>query len=589
MALRCAWLLAIVASAGALEAPPGIVAMPAPESVQETWGGSAVVISADGTAITLAEALPGDPAAKGGEPKIGDHVTVVIEGGRRRSAEIIRRGAATTAVLLKIDAWPADIAPVPLGDSRALAIGSRAWTAGNACGAIEQDGASAISRGVVSGLYDIPTDAPPVRGRMGRVLSAYRGPVLEIDAGVNDGSQGGALLDARGRCIALVSLGQARDRRLGTAIPMHLIAADLQLPFEQSPPMTSPDVRAGDDAALGEKAAGAARSMALVYFERPEGLGNPENVPRPPRAVADAPLSERDRLQRWWDLYYNQQQVFYTDQPAPAIVVDAKAGLLITAAGNLHGGAKRGRVLLGADRSITCEVLAVNKPLDIALLKAASALPCEDAPFAPRPEVSDAVALVAPLRPGSDPRASFTMTRGVISATGRHLMQSVHTWLQIDARANYASLGGAAVDASGRIVGMAVLLAPQGEWLINSGVAMVLDAAAIAHALVPLKEGIGTAELPTLGMGVNLNPRPIDGRPRLEGVIAGTGAEAAGLKAGDVLQRVDGTPATSVAAVARALLKHRAGDKVTVEYERDGKPLSTDVELSEFRRDREKP
>jgi S1-C subfamily serine protease len=572
-ALRIVVSSALAAIAAAMDVPPGLVALPAGVDEPESWGGTAVVIGADGTALTLAEALPHDA-------KIGDKTTVVIPGGGRRLAEIVREGDKTTAVLLRIDGWPAERAPVAIGDSAAAAVGAEAWTAGNSGGAIEQDGLASLSRGVISGAYEIPADAPPTRGRMGRMLSAYRGAVLETDAGVNDGSQGGALLDATGKLIALVSLGQARERRLGTAIPMHLITADLKLMQPAAPSS------AGEPLAFARSAEQARGCLALVRFERPEGLGNPADwTPRPPKTVAEAPRSQRDQLQRWWDLYYNQQQILYTDQPAPAIVVDAAAGLLVTAAGNLHGGAQHGLILLEG-RTQPCELVAVNKPLDLALLRADGALPFEDARFGPRPAAGDEVALLAPVRSGARP--SWTMTHGVISAATRHLSQSAQTWLQISARANYGSLGGAVIDAQGRVVGMAAMLTPESDWLINSGVAMALDGQAIQRALPPLKDGIGTAQLPTLGMGVTLSPRPSDGKPKIVGIVPGTGAEAAGLKAGDLLERVDGVSATSQPAVARALLKHKAGDRVTVEYTRDGKAGSCEVELSEFRTDGKK-
>lgn len=561
------------AAAPAMEIPAGIAAFPLGKgsgerlsgTAGEDWGGSAVVIDADGTALTLAEALP-----PGWET--AESITVVVPGGTRREARVVARGATTTAVLLRITGWPASAAPVPLADSRAIVLGGETWTAGNAGGAVEQDGVAALSRGVVSGLYDIPADAPALRGRLGRALSSYRGPVLEVDAAINDGSQGGALLDSDGRLIGLVSLGQARERRLGTAVPLHLVAADLGL-TSMAPPTT-----AGAADGLIAAARAAADCLTLVRFERPNGLDNPKVVPRPPRTVAEAPLYERERVQRWWDQYHHQQQVFRTDQPSPAIVVDAAAGLLVTSAQNLHGGATHGLVLAPSG-AIACEVLAVNQPLDLALLRAVSPLPMPSANFGPRPRAGEEIALVAPLRAGD--RQTVTMTRGVVSATGRKLSQHLHSWLQIGARANYGSLGGALVDSAGRVVGMSTLLSPEGSWLINSGVAMALDAPAIERALGQLKAGIGTAEAPTLGLGVSIG-ESAGGKPRLERVIAGTGAEEAGLRIGDELVRVDGFPATSRAAVARALLKRQAGDRVVVEYVRDGKPGKVEVELREF-------
>jgi len=570
-------LLAVAAAPlSAMDMHNGVVAMPIGDDELESCGGSAVVITADGTAVTLSEALPAaykDPADR--EPLL-----VTLPGGARRWAHIVKRGTTTTAIELHIDGYPASAGMVPVGDATVPVIGCEVWTVGNTTGAITDDGQPALSRGTISGVYDLPVDAPVVRGRMGRILSDYRGPVYETDAGINDGNQGGALLDAHGHLLALVSLGQARERRLGTAVPINLVLDDLGLKTTHVP-----SAAAVVDT-LATVSLKAASCLALIRFERVAGLGNPQGgVPRPPRTVAETPKYDRDQVTAWWDMYYAQSQVFYTDQPAPAIVIDAKAGLLITAAGNLHGGAKHG-LIIGNGPSVPCEVVAVNEPLDLALLRTQGALPETSAVFSTEPvHTGQAIELVTPLR--IDDAVQIAMTRGVISAVGRRLKQTAHAWLQISARANYSSLGSAVVDDSGRIVGMSALLSPEGEWLINSGVSMALDGNEIARALNKLKAGVSTERLPVLGMGVTLNEELVGGRLLITGVIPGTGAATAGLRAKDVLQKVDGVPATSQAAIARALLKHQAGDKVPVEYLRRNPVLgdttaTCQVELTEF-------
>mgnify|MGYP000179829428 CR=1 FL=1 len=140
--------------------------------------------------VTLPEALP----------EGRDRATAVLPGGKRRPLTVLRRGAL--AVLAAIDLRPGDrLEALTCADSRALAVGDASWTVGNAFGAIEIDGRPAASRGVVSGRYEIPADAPDVRGRRGAVLSRHRGEVFETDAAVNDGDQGGPVLDDDGRLI----------------------------------------------------------------------------------------------------------------------------------------------------------------------------------------------------------------------------------------------------------------------------------------------------------------------------------------------------------------------------------------------------
>ncbi|MEZ5979253.1 MAG: PDZ domain-containing protein [Planctomycetota bacterium] len=66
---------------------------------------------------------------------------------------------------------------------------------------------------------------------------------------------------------------------------------------------------------------------------------------------------------------------------------------------------------------------------------------------------------------------------------------------------------------------------------------------------------------------------------RIQFVQPGTAAERAGLAAGDVLVRVGGTDVATADAARDAISTRRAGDRVTIEWTRDGKSMSKEVEL----------
>lgn len=555
--VRLLGALAAPALLACLEAPGGVFAIL--PTADEEIGGSAVLLDRNGLSVTLAEAVP--EAAR--------RIEVVLGGGRRRQAEVVARDPRSSAVLLRVVDCPPDIDPLPVADSRRLQVLDRVWTAGNATDAIILDGAAAISRGVVSGLYELPEGEPPARGRGGRVLAHWAGPAIETDAAINDGNQGGALLDDAGRLLGLASRAQARERRLPLCVPLARILDGLDLPPAREAPAAS--------GAEPRRLAGqVAPSLGLVYLQRLRGPGNPDGVGRPPRLLSEAAASERDRLAAWWEQYWHQQQVFYTDQPVCALSLGGD--LLLTAASNLHGGAEGGRLLLPGG-GIACTVVGRDLPLDLALLRCERDHGLPAATFADAaPELGAAVLLLGRHRGGGQ----WTATAGTISATDRRRAQSRLALLQTDARANYGSLGGPLVDADGRVAGVCVLLGPDDErpWLINSGVAMAVDARRIAAALPAMREGRTTERPPILGLGVVL--RPHGGRLRVRAVTPGTGAEAAGLQADDVLLSVAGLPATSPDAITRALLRRQPGDRVAVEVQRDGAELALEVELREF-------
>jgi S1-C subfamily serine protease len=576
----------------------GIVALPADEKDDLPCGGAGVIISADGKMLTLLEAMPlwalnKEKDKEQDTANAEQKIKIILPGGKLASASILKRGVTSTAVLLQLHTT-IPFSVVPLGDSRMAQLGHVVWTAGNAFGALELDGVAALSRGMVSGHYSIPSDSPPVRGRGGRELSTYRGEVFEIDAAINDGNQGGAVLDNAGRLIGLASLGSTRPRKLGTAIPLHIIAADVGITLPMGdPPSADPQTQA-----LVRSASDAANGLVLVYMERTSGPGNPPSIPRPPRVVEDVSAHERPRIENWWAAYYHQQQMFYTDQAITAVVIDAQKGILLTANSHLHGGAKRGEILLPSG-AISCTVLARHLPLDLALLKADKALPVAALRLAESPQLSLGQPIAVVGRHVGD--NGFTCTTGVVSTTTRRKQQTDAIFAQTDALANYGNLGGAVVDVMGSVVGMIVWLGPDADdlpWMINSGVSLFVDSSTILRALPALIEGKTTRRSPIIGLGIQMayprdnpgddkrekpreNQRSSD-RPIITAVTPGTGAEAAGMKADDILMRVDGVDATSPLAVTRALVRRREGDIIPVVVERDGDQVTLQVQIRAF-------
>jgi uncharacterized protein YndB with AHSA1/START domain len=73
---------------------------------------------------------------------------------------------------------------------------------------------------------------------------------------------------------------------------------------------------------------------------------------------------------------------------------------------------------------------------------------------------------------------------------------------------------------------------------------------------------------------------PVSAGTRLSGVVAGMGAQAAGLRAGDVIIAIAGRPADNYPSLVSALQPHRAGDRVPVEFYRGRERCTTEMVLS---------
>ena len=203
------------------------------------------------------------------------------------------------------------------------------------------------------------------------------------------------------------------------------------------------------------------------------------------------------------------------------------------------------------------------------------------------------VALGAPLG------LSSTVTAGIVSALGRTvpvpsdddrnavLVGAVQT----DAAINPGNSGGALVDCRGRLVGVNTAIATvpgeAGQRSTGSvGIGFAVPQAValpIAHALIEH----GTAGHPTAGVEAVPIPHAVAQRYGIgdglfvQSVTPGGPAETAGLRAGDIVTKVNGTPASNVDALTAIQVTSVAGDTVTVEYVRDGKKHTAKVTLAE--------
>jgi S1-C subfamily serine protease len=150
--------------------------------------------------------------------------------------------------------------------------------------------------------------------------------------------------------------------------------------------------------------------------------------------------------------------------------------------------------------------------------------------------------------------------------------------------ANYGNLGGPVIDVTGAVVGMVVMLGPSDErpWLINSGVGLFVDSATLRQVLPGLLRGENAKAMRTLGMGVSIENDPSRENVTIKAVLPGTGAADAELEGGDVIVSVDGHAVHRLEEVTRLLVRHHAGDHVTVVVNRDGTELVKQVELRPF-------
>ncbi|HTT89546.1 MAG TPA: trypsin-like peptidase domain-containing protein [Acidimicrobiales bacterium] len=202
------------------------------------------------------------------------------------------------------------------------------------------------------------------------------------------------------------------------------------------------------------------------------------------------------------------------------------------------------------------------------------------------------IALGAPLG------LSSTVTSGIVSALDRTIAvpgEGTETALLIDAIQTDASInpgnsGGALVNCSGQLVGMpsAGASVPTSSGEATGGSVGLNFAIPSALASQEADEIISTGKVTHAYFGLTAVPLSPDATLE-HGVAAGLlvtkidpggPSAAAGLRAGDIITKLNGQAVVSTDELITLTLTQKPGDKVKVEYQRDGKSYTTTVTLA---------
>jgi S1-C subfamily serine protease len=139
-------------------------------------------------------------------------VWVTLPGGKDPfEGEIVGEDPDNDVAVLKINAPPDELFPVPIGSSENLHVGQRVYTLGNPFG-LE----GTLTTGIISNLNrTLPS-------RNGRDMKS----IIQTDAAMNPGNSGGPLLDTGGRMIGMnvaIATKTGQNAGLGFAIPINRI------------------------------------------------------------------------------------------------------------------------------------------------------------------------------------------------------------------------------------------------------------------------------------------------------------------------------------------------------------------------------
>ena len=464
---------------------------------------------------------------------------------------------------------------------------------------------AALVAGTVAGWVMRGDGGEAATGVSSETLAAVIGSVVArdgagVDASTREAIQ--AMLNTEGLSEAeVVSLVQAVISELEavSASDVEAIVADR---LSVAPGLSASDVEAiltdrlsaapglsADDvssiaASVLDEAAGLSASeveaMVGRLMEKSTGLDADEVESLVARLFAEAPVDESG------------------DEPVVAVAEAlADSVVLVTVPDQGHGSGivfdDEGRIVTNAHvvdaalevvvtlpngREISAEVIGVDVRRDVAVLQLVeeqeSLVPAVFA-FGSDLEVGQlAVALGSPFD------LERTVTAGIVSAIGRVIDSygcqsgigaecAGVAMIQTDAPINPGNSGGPLADRDGRVIGMNTAIQSTGFGVagnIGVGFAIPSDTIVLVARRLILGLPVGTAWLGIRG------ETPTDGRigAVVVEVVEGSPAAAAGLLTGDRIFRSDGRTIRDMSALRADIQIRLPGEKVDLEYERDG-------------------
>ena len=280
-------------------------------------------------------------------------------------------------------------------------------------------------------------------------------------------------------------------------------------------------------------------------------------------------------------------------QPQEQLQQALGSGVIVSADGyiltNHHvvDGAENIKVDMNDGRTLEAKLIGSDPPSDLALLKVnASGLTFMTPGDSDKVRVGDvALAIGNPLGIGQ------TVTMGIISAKGRSTgpgSGSFEDFLQTDAPINHGNSGGALINTLGELIGINSQIVPgQGGGNIGIGFAIPSN---MAKTVMDQLVKTGKVRRGQLGISVKRVDSDLAaslGMSEAKGVIinsvqAGSAAERAGLRQGDVITAINDSPVSDTNAFRNRVASNGPGSEVTLTVLRDNKEQKIRATLGEF-------
>lgn len=242
-------------------------------------------------------------------------------------------------------------------------------------------------------------------------------------------------------------------------------------------------------------------------------------------------------------------------------------------------------VTLNDKREFVAKLVGTDPSTDLAVLK----INAKDLLWIPFGSSEDLKVGEWVLAVGNPFNLTSTVTAGIVSAKARNLQilpeqYKIESFIQTDAALNSGNSGGALVNTNAELVGInTAIISPNGAY---SGNSFAIPSTIVKKVVEDLKE-FGTVQRAILGVSINdvdANMARDKGLDKIVGVnIADLKADGAageaGLKAGDIIVKVNDREVNNTAELQEQISKYRPKDKIKITAIRNGDYKVFDVQL----------
>ena len=243
-------------------------------------------------------------------------------------------------------------------------------------------------------------------------------------------------------------------------------------------------------------------------------------------------------------------------------------------------------VAIGDQREVKAQVIGVDGPTDLALLK----VDARNLPVIPWGDSSKLKVAEWVLAVGNPFSLNQTVTLGIVSALGRANVgiAMYEDFIQTDAAINPGNSGGALINARGELIGINTAIFSQSGGYQGVGFAVPSN---LARRVVDDLIKYGKVRRGSIGV---VNVAPLTNRladelraSSMDGLVVmeigrTSAAYEAGVRPGDIIMVVNGKPMADASQFARTIADSPVGSTATLEIIRDGRRSTVRVGVEQY-------